>query len=165
MPAIAVVVVTWNSAAVVGGLLESLDPGLEGLDWQVTVADNDSADDTVAVVERWSAANLRARCRVVHTGGNLGYAAGINAALAKADPYNAALVLNPDIRLHAECVRRMYDLIGADPEASATHPRTGIVVPRMLDEAGNLAHSLRREPTVRRALAEAALGAPAGRFA
>jgi N-acetylglucosaminyl-diphospho-decaprenol L-rhamnosyltransferase len=177
MPAIAVTVVTWNSAAVIGGLLDSLAPGLEGLAWQLTVADNASADDTVATVEDWSAHHPEARCRIVHTGGNLGYAAGINAALAKADPYDAALILNPDIRLHADSVRRMCDLIDTDesPHGTPDHtraetstpdgPRTGIVVPRILDAEGNLAPSLRREPTLLRALGEATLGARAGKFA
>lgn len=176
-PSIAVLVVTWNSSAVVGGLLDSLGSGLEGLEWQLVVADNDSADDTVAKVEQWSRDNPDARCQVVRTGGNLGYAAGINAALAEADRYDAALVLNPDIRLHADSVRKMYELIGigadladadADAEtqtAPAPHPRTGIVVPRIVDEQGNLAHSLRREPTLLRALGEAALGSRAGRLA
>lgn len=186
-PSIAALVVTWNSSAVIDGLLASLDAGLEGVDWRLVVADNDSADDTVAKIERWSAANPAASCQVVHTGGNLGYAAGINAALAKADRYDAALVLNPDIRLHVGSVRRMYDLIadgahgsaggrgastsrgaGATAPAggsAARHPRTGIVVPRIVDEHGNLAHSLRREPTVLRLLGEATLGARAGRLA
>lgn len=161
----------WNSSAVIEGLLGSLAAGLEGLDWQLIVADNDSADDTVATVEQWAHRNPGTRCQVVHTGGNLGYAAGINAALAKADQYDAALVLNPDIRLHAGSVRLMYDLIDAGPgdaptrAASQPHPRTGIVVPRIVDQEGNLAHSLRREPTVLRALGEAALGARAGRLA
>lgn len=175
MPSIAVAVVAWNSSKVIDGLLDSLADGLGGLDWQLIVADNDSADDTVAKVERWSADNPDASCQVVHTGGNLGYAAGINAALAKADRFDAALVLNPDIRLHVGSVRRMYDLIdGGDTADSQTraaasvappHPRTGIVVPRIVDEQGNLAHSLRREPTVLRALGEATLGARAGRLA
>lgn len=182
-PFIAALVVTWNSSAVIDGLLDSLDAGFDGVDWQLIVADNDSADDTVARVERWSADNPAKSCQVVHTGGNLGYAAGINAALAKADRYDAALVLNPDIRLHPGSVRRMYDLVdaGTDSGAAATgvrtpapaaesatatvHPRTGIVVPRIVDEQGNLAHSLRREPTVLRLLGEATLGARAGRLA
>ncbi|WP_438822043.1 glycosyltransferase [Actinocrinis puniceicyclus] len=158
--------VTWNSAKVIDGLLESLRPGLDGLDWQLIVADNDSADDTVARVESWAARNCDAVCRVVHTGGNLGYAAGINAALTKADKYDAALVLNPDIRLHEGSVRSMYEFID-DGEGTAGEPgpRTGIVVPRIVDEEGALAYSLRREPTLLRALGEATLGARAGRFA
>ncbi len=168
VPSVAALVVTWNSSAVIDGLLDSLGPGLEGLDWHVVVADNDSADDTVAKVEQWSRANPQARCQVVRTGGNLGYAAGINAALAEADRYDAALILNPDIRLHVGSVRRMYDLIADGPGDGAAAPdgaRTGIVVPRIVDEQGNLAHSLRREPTLLRALGEAALGARAGRLA
>jgi len=169
-PFIAALVVTWNSSAVIDGLLDSLDAGFEGVDWQLIVADNDSADDTVSRIERWSADNPAKSCQVVHTGGNLGYAAGINAALAKADRYDSALVLNPDIRLHVGSVRRMYDLMDGSTgapaaESAAAHPRTGIVVPRIVDEQGNLAHSLRREPTVLRLLGEATLGARAGRLA
>lgn len=177
VPFVAALVVTWNSSSVIDGLLESLDAGFEGVDWQLIVADNDSADDTVAKIEQWAKDNPDASCQVVHTGGNLGYAAGINAALAKADRYDAAFVLNPDIRLHIGSVRRMYDLIdgeqNADSQASdsqrsasaSAHPRTGIVVPRIVDEQGNLAHSLRREPTVLRLLGEATLGARAGKLA
>jgi N-acetylglucosaminyl-diphospho-decaprenol L-rhamnosyltransferase len=166
MPAIAVLVVTWNSAKVIDGLLASLRPGLEGLDWHLVVADNDSADDTAARVERWANENCELRCQVVNTGGNLGYAGGINAALAQSEKFDAALVLNPDIRLHPGAVAAMYEFV--DSAASAgdgSGPRTGIVVPRIVDEEGNLAHSLRREPTLLRALGEATLGARAGRFA
>jgi GT2 family glycosyltransferase len=166
MPAIAVLVVTWNSAKVIDGLLASLRPGLDGLDWHLVVADNDSADDTTARVEQWAKDNPGLRCQVVNTGGNLGYAAGINAALAKAGQYDAALVLNPDIRLHPGAVAAMYEFIDETaPVGDDAGPRTGIVVPRVLDEDGNLAHSLRREPTLLRALGEATLGARAGRFA
>lgn len=166
MPSIAVLVVTWNSGRVIDGLLASLRPGLRGLDWRLVVADNDSADDTAARVERWAAENPGVSCEVVHTGGNLGYAAGINAARAKAGEHDAALVLNPDIRLHEGAVAHMYEFIDdAAPGGAGAGPRTGIVVPRILDEQGDLAHSLRREPTLLRALGEAALGARAGRFA
>ena len=139
MPAIAVVVVTWNSAKVIDGLLASLRPGLDGLDWHLVVADNDSADDTAARVERWAQKNSDVLCRIVNTGGNLGYAAGINAALAKSEKHDAALVLNPDIRLHAGSVAAMYEFIdGADRAVNDAGPRTGIVVPRIVDEEGNL---------------------------
>lgn len=166
MPEIAVLVVTWNSAKVIDGLLTSLRSGLEGLDWHLVVADNDSADDTAARVERWANENSELRCQVVNTGGNLGYAAGINAALAQSEKFDAALVLNPDIRLHPGAVAAMYEFIDSAASSGAgAGPRTGIVVPRIVDERGNLAHSLRREPTLLRALGEATLGARAGRFA
>lgn len=154
---VAVVTVTYNSERVISGFLESLSAGIEGLTWQLVVADNASRDGTVAMVDRWAAAHPEVSCAVVQTGYNAGYAGGINAALAKADPHRAALILNPDLRLRPGCVRRMAALADERPDA-------GIVVPRMYDDDGNLAYSLRREPTVLRALGEAVLGARAGRF-
>lgn len=153
---VAVVTVTYNSEGVIRGFLDALDVGMRGLSWQLVVADNASRDGTVAAVEQW-ASRCGAACVVVQTGYNAGYAAGINAALAKAGPHRAALVLNPDLRLRPDCARRLAELAASEPDA-------GIVVPRMYDESGALAHSLRREPTLLRALGEAMLGGRAGRF-
>lgn len=149
---IAVVVVTFNSAQVVPGLLESLGPGLTGLTWHLTVADNASSDATVETVRR-----LRPQARVVETGRNGGYSAGINAAVAAADPFAAVLILNPDIRLAPGSGRRMLELLhrGGD----------GIVVPLVTMADGSPEYTLRREPSVLRALGDAFLGAErAGRM-
>jgi GT2 family glycosyltransferase len=154
---VAVVTVTYNSSRVIEGFLASLDAGMDGLSWTLVVADNDSRDGTVGVVEQWAAARPAADCTIVQTGYNAGYAAGINAALAKAPPHRAALILNPDLRLGPGCARRMAQVAADEPDA-------GIVVPRMFDESGAAARSLRREPTVLRAAGEALLGERAGRF-
>ncbi|MFB7665474.1 glycosyltransferase [Kitasatospora sp. NPDC056138] len=148
-----VIVVTWNSAEVLPGLLDSLEQGLHGVHWRLTVADNASADDTLTILQdRFPEAGI------VRTGYNAGYAAAINAALARIAPCTAVLVLNPDIRLAPGCVAAMLPQLGrAD---------TGIVVPRLHGESGALTHSLRREPAVLRAVGEAVLGnRRAGRFA
>jgi len=158
---VAVVVVTWNSSAVLGGLLGSLTDGLAGVAWELVVADNASADDTVAIAERWLLEHEdSAHGRVVQTGSNAGYAAAINLALAKAEPYTAALILNPDIRLEPGCAARLLE-----PLAGGSGQSAGITVPRLLERDGELAHSLRREPTLPRAFGEAVLGRRAGRFA
>lgn len=157
VPEIAVIVVTWNSAGVIRALLDSLPTGLDKLGWHLTVVDNDSADDTAALVEQWAAEQPRVRCRLVQTGYNAGYSVAINAGLAQAGPYTAALILNPDLRLHPGCARALLD-------ALASRPHTGIVVPLLYDELGRLSMSLRREPSVLRALGEAVVGARAGRF-
>ena len=44
---IAVVVVTYNSVRYIPDLIESLEPGLRGVRWHLTVADNASAANTV----------------------------------------------------------------------------------------------------------------------
>ncbi len=150
---IAVVVVTYNSARLLADLVASLVPGLAGTPWHLTVADNASADDSVAEVRR-----LVPEARVVEMGRNAGYAAGINAAVAAAPPHTAVLVLNPDIRLAPNCGREMLAVLRADPG-------TGIVVPRLERGDGHPIPVLRREPTVLRALGDAVLGARrAGRF-
>lgn len=142
----AVVVVTYNSAPLLDDLVASLPAGLAALEWELVVADNASTDDTVARVR-----SLLPGATLVGTGGNLGYAAGINAGVAAAAPHDAVLVLNPDVRLEPGCVTALA--------AELDEPRVGVAVPRLTDAHGRLIWSLRREPTLRRALGEAFLGA------
>lgn len=149
---VAVVVVTFNSAAVLPGLLESLPLGLEGLDWALVVADNDSADETVDLLHRLAPAAV-----VLEMGRNAGYAAGINAAVGAAGEFDAVLVLNPDVRLTPGCVPELLRVLGTTS--------AGICVPRLEDSRGELILSMRREPTLARAYADALLGATrAGRI-
>ena len=145
-PRVAVVVVTFNSADVLPGLLASLPAGLATTTWHLVVADNASTDDSVAVARR-----LHPEATVVPMGRNAGYAAGINAAVAAAGPHDAVLVLNPDVRLQPRCAEA---LLRALEERGA-----GIAVPRLVDGRGRLIESLRREPTLGRAVADAVLGA------
>ncbi|MDM4718572.1 glycosyltransferase family 2 protein [Micromonospora sp. WMMA1363] len=149
---VAVIVVTYNSAAVVPDLLDSLGPGLAGVRWHLTVADNNSSDGTAGLVRR-----LMPDARVVETGRNGGYSAGINAAVAAAEPFTAVFILNPDIRLAPGCGRLLLDLLHRGDG--------GIVVPLVTMADGTPEHTLRREPTVLRTLGDAFLGAErAGRF-
>ena len=144
---IAVVVVTYNSERFIPDLVDSLGPGLAGLDWHLTVADNASSDRTLKVLAEHAPAAL-----VVATGRNAGYAAGINAAVAAAAPHTAILVLNPDIRLAPGCVAELARVLRRRAGA-------GIAVPRVVDGDGRFSPSLRREPTVGRALGDALFGA------
>jgi N-acetylglucosaminyl-diphospho-decaprenol L-rhamnosyltransferase len=150
---IAVVVVTYNSARLIPDLISSLEPGLRGLTWHLTVADNASADDTTDVLRIHAT-----HARIIHMGRNAGYAAGVNAAVAAADRHDAVLVLNPDIRLAPDCGRELLAVLRGRG--------AGIAVPRLTRGDGSFSPSLRREPTVLRALGDAMLGGNrAGRFA
>jgi GT2 family glycosyltransferase len=149
---IAVVVVTYNSERQLADLIASLDPGLEGVAWHLTVADNASVDGSVATVRR-----LAPGARVVEMGRNAGYAAGINAAVAAAAPHSAILILNPDIRLTPKCGSELLEVLARSG--------AGIVVPRLERGDGLVIHVLRREPRPLRTLGDALLGARrAGRF-
>jgi N-acetylglucosaminyl-diphospho-decaprenol L-rhamnosyltransferase len=135
-PDVTVVVVTYNSAHVIGDLLDSLGPGLGELTAEVVVVDNASTDGTVAVLEG------RGDCTVIRSA-NDGYAAGINRGVAHGAGRGPVLILNPDIRLHRAAVPALVAALSAG---------TGIVAPRVLDDGGRLHFSLRREPTLPRAL-------------
>ena len=141
-----VVTVAYNSADVLAGLLDSLPAALAGVDrWNVVVVDNASADGSPEIAESHPLRPL-----VVRTGRNGGYAAGINAGLAGASPDADVLILNPDVRLVAGAVRPLT--------ARLDDPVVGVAVPRTLRENGNMLKSLRREPSLLTAWAEAVLG-------
>ncbi len=132
-----IVVITHNSSEVVGDLLDSIPAALDGLDAQVVVVDNASTDTTLDVVTR------RGHVLVVESA-NIGYAAGFNLGVDRGPASPALLVLNPDVRLRPHAIRRMYDALA--------EVGVGIVAPLVLDDDGSLNRSLRREPTLGRAL-------------
>src|SRR6266496_3746569 len=137
-----VAVVTFNSASVLGGFMDSLAGACHGLDWELVVADNGSTDDGLTVIARYGFP-----ATLVRMGRNAGYAAGINTAVAVRGTRapDAVLVVNPDVRLGRGAVARLLD---------ALQPGVGIAVPRLTDPDGELLPTLRRRPTVARALGE-----------
>jgi GT2 family glycosyltransferase len=143
---IAVVVVMYNSAHLLSALLESLHRGLRGLKWHLTLVDNASSDNSADLARR-----LAPDATVVATGRNGGYAAGINAGVRAAGQHTAVLILNPDVRLADGCV--------AELARALDEPGNGLAVPRLVNGQGQLIFSMRREPTLLRALADAMIGA------
>ncbi|MEN3307387.1 MAG: N-acetylglucosaminyl-diphospho-decaprenol L-rhamnosyltransferase [Micromonosporaceae bacterium] len=138
------VIVTYNSAADITGLLDTLPAAAAGLRVRVVVVDNDSADDIAQVISRYPGVML------IPAGGNLGYAGGINVGRRNLGDTRSVLILNPDLQLAPGSLRRLADALG--------EPGGGAAVPRFLDEHSNRFPSLRREPTVLRALGDALLG-------
>lgn len=142
---VAVVVVSYNSAADIGALLPDLRREAGDVSLRVIVADNSSSDGTL---ER-----LREQPDViaVATGGNLGYSGAINVAMRHVGNAESVLILNPDLRLDPHAIRRMLQRL-------RSAERIGAVVPLLRDADGALSFSLRREPNVLRATADAVLG-------
>ncbi|MBP1862316.1 glycosyltransferase [Rhizobium herbae] len=138
--------VAYNSASVLSGLLDSLRAGLEGIEhYEVIVVDNDSHDHSVDL-----ALAHPIGARVIRTGRNGGYSAGINAATATIAPSADVLVLNPDIRLLPGSIRNLY--------AGLSSSSVGVVVPQVRGENGAVSKSIRREPSIMTAWTEALLG-------
>ncbi|EPE94965.1 glycosyl transferase family protein (plasmid) [Rhizobium grahamii CCGE 502] len=143
---IALVVVTYNSAQVLPGMLDSLASGLEGTDrYEIIIVDNASHDDSVALAQAHPIG-----ATVIETGKNAGYAGGINVAVATIAPEIDVLVLNPDIRLQAGCVRALSRRLSDDA--------IGVVAPKLLNDDGTVAHSVRREPSLLTIWSDALLG-------
>ncbi|MER2135252.1 MAG: WecB/TagA/CpsF family glycosyltransferase [Arthrobacter sp.] len=141
---VCVLAVTHNNAPDIPELIASLRAETEDLAVRVVVADNSSADATLAELA------AHPDVLVVRTGGNLGYAGGINAAAQLAGDAGAVLVLNPDLRVRRGALLTMLERL--------RQPGTGIVVPLLADEDGSTYHSLRREPSITRALGDALAG-------
>jgi GT2 family glycosyltransferase len=151
MPKIAICVVTYNSAPLIKDLVASLPAGAAGTDWCLVFADNASSDDSVSEIRHHAPDAI-----LVETGGNRGYSAGVNAAVRAAGEKDAYLILNSDVRLKPGCIAALYQTLGDG---------IGIAVPRLDDAKGRLIWSLRRQPTLLRAWADALIGAErAGRW-
>jgi N-acetylglucosaminyl-diphospho-decaprenol L-rhamnosyltransferase len=137
VPDVIIVIVTYNSARVIDGLLDSIPAAVDGLTYDVVVVDNGSTDGTVELLTG------RGGCQVVRSVNN-GYAGGINRGIRAGMSADAILILNPDVRLHKKSV---------PPLASALQqPNVGIAVPQVRSPSGAVEPSLRREPSLLRGL-------------
>jgi N-acetylglucosaminyl-diphospho-decaprenol L-rhamnosyltransferase len=143
---IALIVVTYNSAPHIGPLLASVDAALGPLRARLVFVDNASNDDTVDRLRQLAGP----RAEVIVRSDNRGYAAAINAGFRHTADAPAILVLNPDVSLGAGSIPALL--------ATSRAPGVGVVVPQMRTPGGAIYRSLRREPTVARALGAAVIG-------
>ncbi|TFD57447.1 glycosyltransferase [Cryobacterium sp. Hh7] len=139
-----IVIVTYNNAADIDAVLNSLPAGAPNLRLRVVVVDNDSTDETLLKLA------AHRQVRVLRSGGNLGYAAGINIARRDLGQSRALLILNPDVEVMPGAIAAMY--------GSMAQTGAGIVVPLLHDSAGVRQPSLRREPSISRTFGEALFG-------
>jgi hypothetical protein len=111
MDAVAVVVVTYQSADHLADLIETLMPQLDEND-EVTIVDNGSTDGTPKL-----ARSLDERVKVIETNANLGFGGGCHVG-AKATEAPLLLFLNPDSRPQQGCLDRLR-------AAATEHPDWG----------------------------------------
>ena len=131
---LAVVVVTYNSAATILACLRSI--GTDGVTAEIVVLDNASTDGTVDLIRREFPA-----VRLIASSSNAGFGCGCNRAWRETRaPY--VLLLNPDAQLQPGAALALLEFARA-------RPRAGLVGPRLLNPDGTLQHSCFRFPNLR----------------
>jgi N-acetylglucosaminyl-diphospho-decaprenol L-rhamnosyltransferase len=137
VPEVDAIVVSYRSAGTLRGCVEPLT-GIEGV--RPFVVDNASPDDSLETIGDLPV-------EVVRSGRNGGFSYGCNLGAAQGGaPY--LLFLNPDARIRADALETMLSALRSDPG-------TALVAPRIVDDDGELAWSLRRFPRHRSTFAQA----------
>lgn len=107
---------------------------------QLIVVDNNSQDGVLEWVHEYAPEAV-----TVQTGGNFGFAHGVNAGLRASAARGAAnyyFILNPDAYCtEPHTLKRLFDWM-------ETHPRVGVCGPRLLNSDGSLQYSCMRFPTL-----------------
>lgn len=131
-----IVIVNWNSGDQLRHCLASIRQYGGDQTLQVVVVDNGSTDGSEVGLEAWPGVVL------VRAGCNLGFAAACNLGAGDAGS-RYLLFLNPDAVLHAQTLDRALAFM-EDPAQA----KVGICGVKLLDEAGQVARSCARFPTV-----------------
>ena len=137
VPDVLLVVVTYNSEDHVRDLLASVPATVGPLSAHVVVVDNGSSDGTRAAVRATPGTQL-----IEST--NIGYAGALNLGIRASPPTDAIVVLNPDCVLYPDCIHQLVLALAED--------RVAATVPLMLGPDGHRVNSIRRDPSILRAL-------------
>jgi GT2 family glycosyltransferase len=110
---VAVVIPSWNSAALLPRCLGSLRE--QGVELETLVVDNGSEDGTLAYLEREGVPHISLPR-------NEGFAVAVNLGASRVRS-PAVLVLNADTALEPGAVRELLDALEADPSLGGVQPR------------------------------------------
>jgi GT2 family glycosyltransferase len=110
---VAVVIPSWNSLGLLPRCLGSLVG--KGVEVELMVVDNGSADGSVAYLEREGVPH-------VALPENIGFAAAVNLGAARTEA-ETVLALNADTVLEPGCLALLLDALEADPKLGGTQPR------------------------------------------
>lgn len=128
---LSIVIVSYNVRPYLAQCLESVAAAIEGIDAEVWVVDNASADDSVDYVRQafpW--------VRLIENKANVGFSRANNAAICQAQG-DYILLLNPDTILSRSTLHDALKLMGE-------HPDAGALGTMMLNHDGSFALESRR---------------------
>jgi glycosyltransferase involved in cell wall biosynthesis len=117
---LSIIIVTYNSATYLPGLLNSIRESKDKLNKETIVIDNASQDNSLLIAQRHPLHPI-----VINAKSNQGFSKSVNLALKKSKG-DYIMLLNPDTRIVGNCFRTLYNF------ASTTNP-LGAVVPKLID--------------------------------
>jgi GT2 family glycosyltransferase len=132
---LSVIIVSWNTKALLLQCLESLRGALGALDAEVFVVDNDSADGSAEAVK-----GTFPDVRLIENRINLGFAGASNQALRQSQG-TYLLLLNPDARVKEGAVQKLLSFLKAHPEA-------GVAGAQLLNPDGSKQNSIANFPSL-----------------
>ena len=138
-PELSIAIVLYNSGDRLPDCLRSIRPELDSGFAELIAVDNASPDDSVPILH----AEVPS-AQVVEMDGNRGFAAGVNAAIARARG-RYWLLLNPDVRAPADGLRCLVAWMDA-------HPALAVASPDLVDVDGHWEEPGRAFPSVGRTL-------------
>lgn len=122
MPALSIVIVSYNARADLERCLASLHDPPPAVSHEIVVVDNASTDGSADAARRW------ADVRVIEAGGNRGFSAGNNLGI-RASTGEALLLLNSDTIVPPGAIDGLMRVLEGHPEAT-------VVGPRLVDATG-----------------------------
>jgi len=131
---VSVIIVSFNAAGLLRECLRSLFQTSTRHELEVVIVDNDSADDSVAMMRESFPQVI-----LLENNWNAGFAAGVNQGYAVSSG-DYVFLFNPDARLKPGAIDRAVDFMEA-------HPECGICGARLVNPAGGLEPSARRFPS------------------
>ncbi|MBI4320006.1 MAG: glycosyltransferase family 2 protein [Chloroflexi bacterium] len=128
---VSAIIVTYNSEAHIKGCLEALLRSTYPIS-QFIVVDNASTDNTVRIVE----ANFP-MAQLLKNDGNLGFAGGVNAGLARATG-DIIVVVNPDVVVEREWLGELVKAVVDNPDAGIVGSKLLFGDGRTIQHAGGI---------------------------
>lgn len=142
---LSIIIVSYNSANHLPGLLSSIKSSKDKLRKEVVVVDNASSDDSIKVAKAHPL-----KPKVIVSNQNQGFSKGVNLAM-KHSSGKYILLLNPDTRVIGDAINKLYSF-------ALTKNNLGAVVPRLLNSDGKPQASVYKLPTILNAIKKDFLG-------
>jgi N-acetylglucosaminyl-diphospho-decaprenol L-rhamnosyltransferase len=132
-PDLSAVLVNYNAGEELGHALQSIADDMRGRPWEAFVIDNNSADGSGVVAERFGPP-----VTLIRNAENVGFGRGVNQGIAAARA-PLVLIMNPDCRLVPGAIATLR-------EELAVRAHCALVGPRILNPDGSVQGSARGDP-------------------